>query len=448
MALADSASGSAIHHRPAELLQELIRFDTTNPPGNERECISYIDGLLRDAGIETTIRAKDPDRPNLVARIAGAGAAPPLLLYGHVDVVTTEKQDWTHPPFEAKLVDGWIWGRGALDMKGGVAMMLSAFLRAHEDTSPPPGDIIFCALADEEGFGGYGAGFMAEEHPELFAGVKHAIGEFGGFALEIGSRRFYPIQVAEKQVCGIRLRMRGAGGHGAVPVRGGAMSELAQALERIDRKRLPVHITPVVRDMCRAISEASPLPARVALRLLLMPSLTNRLLDLLGTRGKELDPLLHNTVSPTMVRASDKVNVIPSEVSVVCDGRLLPGFEPEDLVTELRALLPKNVEIEVTLHQPGPPTADMDIYEQLGGVLRELDPEGIPIPLLMAGVTDARLFARLGIQTYGFTPMNLPPDFNFWTTVHNADERVPATAIEFGTEAIHRAINRYGRAGA
>jgi acetylornithine deacetylase/succinyl-diaminopimelate desuccinylase-like protein len=226
------------------------------------------------------------------------------------------------------------------------------------------------------------------------------------------------------------------------------MAELAQALDRIDRKRLPVHITPVVRDMCRAIGNASSLPVRLALRLLLIPSLTNRLLDLLGARGGQLDPLLHNTVSPTMVRASDKVNVVPSEVSLICDGRLLPGFQPDDLVAELEALLPKNVEIEVTLHQPGPPTADMDVYEQLGGVLRELDPEGVPIPLLMAGVTDARLFARLGIQTYGFTPMNLPAGFNFWSTVHSADERVPATAIEFGTEAIHRVVQRYGRAGA
>jgi acetylornithine deacetylase/succinyl-diaminopimelate desuccinylase-like protein len=443
MALAAS-DREAIHRRPAELLQELIRFDTTNPPGNERECISYIDGLLRDAGIETTIRSKDPERPNLVARLPGAGAAPPLLLYGHVDVVTTEKQDWTHPPFEAKLVDGWIWGRGALDMKGGVAMMLSAFLRANEDASRPSGDVIFCALADEEGFGQYGARFMVDEHPELFAGVEHAIGEFGGFALELASRRFYPIQVAEKQICGLQLRLRGPGGHGAVPVRGGAMADLARALERIDRKRLPVHVTPVVREMCRAIGRESSLPTRLGLRLLLIPPLTNRLLGLLGTRGHELDPLLHNTVSPTMLRASDKENVIPSEVSLICDGRLLPGFQPDDLLSELKPLLPRGVEIEVTLHEPGPPTAEMGFYETLGGVLRELDPGGVPIPLLMAGVTDARLFARIGIQTYGFTPMNLPPGFNFWSTVHNADERVPADAIEFGTEAIHRVVQRYG----
>ena len=315
MALATSES-TAIHRRPAELLRELIRFDTTNPPGNERVCISYIEGLLKAAGIETTIRSKDPERPNLVARLRGTGAAPPLLLYGHVDVVTTEKQDWTHPPFEAKLVDGCDLGTRRPRherWRRNDALGLPARERGRLS---PPGDLIFCALSDEEGFGGYGAGFMVDEHPELFDGVTHAIGEFGGFALQMGSRRFYPIQVAEKQVCGVKLRVRGAGGHGAVPVRGGAMATLARALERIDRKRLPVHVDPVVRDMCHAIGKASPLSTRLALRLLLTRPLTNRLLDLLGTRGHELDPLLHNTVSPTMVRASDKVDVIPNEVEL------------------------------------------------------------------------------------------------------------------------------------
>ena len=222
------------------------------------------------------------------------------------------------------------------------------------------------------------------------------------------------------------------------------MAQLARALDRLDRRRLPTHVTPVVRDMCRAIGKESSLPIRLALRLLLMPPFTNQLLNLLGTRGHELDPLLHNTVSPTMVRASDKVNVIPSEVTLICDGRLLPGFGPDDLIAELAAKLPKDVEIDVFQHDPGPATADMGYFETLAGVLSELDPDGTPIPLLMAGVTDARFFAQLGIQTYGFTPMNLPPGFNFWSTVHGADERLPATALEFGTTAIHRAMQRSG----
>ena len=161
---ATTASDSDIHTRPAELLRNLIRFDTTNPPGNERACISYIEGLVSAAGIESVIRARDPERPNLIARLPGRGAAPPLLLQGHVDVVSTAGQEWSHPPFDAVEADGFIWGRGAVDMKGGVAMMLSAFLRARAEGLEPPGDVIFCALADEEGLSGYGADWLVREH--------------------------------------------------------------------------------------------------------------------------------------------------------------------------------------------------------------------------------------------------------------------------------------------
>jgi acetylornithine deacetylase/succinyl-diaminopimelate desuccinylase-like protein len=161
-----------IYQRPAELLQNLIRFDTTNPPGNERACIEYINGLLKDAGIETTLVAKTPQRPNIIARIKGENKAPPLLLYGHVDVVTVENQKWQQPPFEANIVDGFMWGRGALDMKSGVAMMLAAFLKAKIEKAPLPGDVIFCAVADEEAGGDFGSRFLVNEHAGLFKEVK------------------------------------------------------------------------------------------------------------------------------------------------------------------------------------------------------------------------------------------------------------------------------------
>ena len=438
-----ASSGSALHERPAELLQHLIRFDTTNPPGHERECIAYIDGLLREAGFETTIRARDPERPNLLARLEGRGSAPPLLLQGHVDVVTTESQPWTRPPFDGAIVDGYVWGRGALDMKGGVAMMLSAFLRAKANDLQPPGDVIFCAMSDEEGFGAYGAQFLVEEHPELFAGVKYAIGEFGGFATYVGGRRFYPIQVSEKQVCTVRATVRGEGGHGAVPVRGGAIARLAKALTALDRKPLPVHVTPVVRDMFRAVADASRFPTSALVRQVLNPALTDRILRAMGERGRAFFPLFHNTVSPTIVQASDKVNVIPSEASVTMDGRLLPGFGPDDMLAELRDVLGEDVELELVRYDPGAPEPDMSLFPTLCGILDELDPSATPIPNLMAGVTDGRFFSRLGIQTYGFLPMNLPPGFDFWRTVHGADERAPVEALAFGTEAVYRALQRF-----
>ena len=443
--MATAEAAEAVHKRPVELLQKLIRFDTTNPPGRERECIAYIEGLLSASGIETTTRARDPERPNLIARLPGTGQAPPLLLYGHVDVVTTENQSWEQPPFEGVLADGYVWGRGALDMKSGVAMLLSAFLRAKASGLEPAGDLVFCALSDEEGFGGYGAGWLVETHPELFEGIRYALGEFGGFTLHLGGRRFYPIQVAEKQLCTVRATFRGAGGHGAMPVRGGAMSQLGDALERLDSRRLPVHITPVVREMAGAIARAAPLSARLPLRALVDPRLTDRVLHLMGERGRNFAPLVRNTVSPTIVQASDKVNVIPSAVTLTMDGRLLPGLGPEDLVRELHELLGPGPELEVVRHDPASGEPDMGLFELLGSALRDLDPGCVPVPLLMAGVTDGRFLSRLGIQTYGFLPMKLPPDFDFWQYIHAANERIPAEAVDFGSEAVYRVLERYGK---
>ncbi len=441
-----ATSTEALHKRPVELLQHLIRFDTTNPPGNERDCISFIEGLLSEAGLETTIRARHPDRPNLVARLKGDGSAPPLLLYGHVDVVTTENQRWRVPPFEARIDDGYVWGRGALDMKSGVAMLLSAVLRARASGLVPAGDLIFCALSDEEGFGDFGAKYMVEDHPELFEGVRHAIGEFGGFTLYAGGRRFYPIQVAEKQICTIKATVTGRGGHGAMPVRGGAMRKLADLITRLDSVHLPVHVTPIVRDMANAMAAASSPQLRIALRQLVKPSRAPAALRLLGERASTFAPLLRNTVSPTIVHASDKVNVIPSEVGLVIDGRILPGFGPDDLLAELRAVVGDDVSLAVVRYDPAPAEPDMALFDTLSKVLRHLDPGCVPIPLLMAGVTDGRFFSRLGIQTYGFLPMRLPQGFDFWQYIHAADERIPAAAVDFGSEGVYRVLETYGRA--
>ena len=443
---ATAARDSDIHTRPAELLRNLIRFDTTNPPGNERACISYIEGLVSAAGIESVIRARDPERPNLIARLPGRGAAPPLLLQGHVDVVSTAGQRWSHPPFDAVEADGCIWGRGAVDMKGGVAMMLSAFLRARAEGLEPPGDVIFCALADEEGLSGYGAEWLVREHADLFAGVRFAIGEFGGFTSHQAGRRLYPIQVAEKQVCTVRMTVHGQPGHGSMPVRGGAMARIAQALQRLDRERLPVHVTPVVRDMVEAMAGALPRPHAAVLRLLLRPRITDVVLDRLGERARMLDPLLHNTVSATVLDCDDKFNVIPAEVSAVLDGRLLPGFSPEHLLGELRAVLGDDVDLEVVRFDRGADEPDMSLFRTLAGILERADPGSTATPLLMPGVSDGRFFARLGIQTYGFVPMKLPPGFDFWSGVHGADERIPAAAIDFGADAVHEALARFGEA--
>jgi acetylornithine deacetylase/succinyl-diaminopimelate desuccinylase-like protein len=425
---------------PVELLRQLIRFDTTNPPGNERECVEFLRGLLEDAGCETELYAREPDRPNLIARIAGADAGEPLLLYGHVDVVTTAGQSWQRPPFGGELVDGYVWGRGALDMKGGVAMLVSAFLRAKAEGLRTAGDVILAIVSDEEGGGDAGAKFLVEDHPHLFEGVRHALGEFGGFSYEIGGKRFYPIQIAEKQICWLKATIRGAGGHGALINRGGTMARLARFLRDLDRKPLPVHVTPVAREFLEHVAAELPRTQRAALLALLKPALAESALRVLGERVRRFEPTLRNTVSATIVRGGSKINVVPSEIELELDGRALPGFGPDDLIAELREVVGEDVELELVRHDPGPSEPDLGLFDTLAGVLRELDPEGIPVPLLQVAVTDGRFFSRLGIQTYGFVPMRLPPDFEFLRLVHAADERIPAEAVDFGTEAIYRAL--------
>ncbi len=400
-----------IYHQPVPLLQKLIQFDTTNPPGNEAECITFINELL----------------------------------YGHVDVVTTASQQWQHPPFEGKIADGYLWGRGALDMKGGVAMMLAAFLRAKTSGLALPGDVILAAVPDEETGGEFGAKFLVEKHPELFSGVRYAIGEFGGFTFTIENKTFYPIQVAEKQLCWMKATVRGMGGHGSMPVRGGAMAGLARLLQQLDRHRLPVHITPVPRAMISRVAATTGGISGLLIGMLKNPLLTDRVLDLIGLRGRLFDALLHNTVSPTVLRASEQMNVIPSEVSIGLDGRLLPGYRPEDMLKELRAIIGNDIELEVVHYCEGPGKPDMGLYPSLVNILQEAEPGCVPIPLLMSGVTDGRFFSRLGIQTYGFLPMPLPQGFDFTRTIHAADERVPVAALDFGTDAIYRVLSQFGQ---
>ena len=428
------------------ILQELIRFDTTNPPGNERPCIEYLDGLLRDAGIETSILAVDPQRPNLVARLPGNGSSPGLLLFGHVDVVTTAHQQWSVPPFEGRIQDGYIWGRGALDMKAGIAMMVSALLEAKSVGLQPSGDILFAAASDEEAGGRMGAKYLVDEHPSLFSGVRYAVGEFGGFPVYIDGKPMYMIQVGEKQPCWVEATIRGPGGHSARPMRNGAMARLGHVLSRLNECRLPVHITPVTERMVRAMADALPRHKRAIFRRLLNPRWTDRILKRLGDTGRNFEPLFRNTVNATIVHGGEEPNVIPSKIALGLDGRLLPGFGPQDLFAELGVALGEDLDYEVLLYDRGTTETDFGLYPLLADVLKRAHPDSHQVPYLLPGSSDARFVAQLGIQTYGFIPMNLPPSFNFFETIHAADERIPVDSVEFGAKAMFEVITRFGEA--
>ncbi len=440
-----SASGQTpIFERPVELLQNLIRFDTTNPPGNEGECIAYINGLLGIAGIDTTILAREPARPNLIARLTGRGVAPPLLLYGHVDVVTTQNQTWQHPPFGGDLAEGYVWGRGALDMKSGVAMMLAAFLRAKADGIPLPGDVILAIVTDEEAGGDCGSRYLVENHAALFKGVRYAIGEFGGCAFHVGQKRFYPIKVAEKQVCWIEASVLGKGGYFTLDIRGGALAKLGRMLQQLDRRHTPLHVTRVTRQFIRAIGKALPFPSNLVLQQLLTPGLSGGVLRMLGAKGEVFGPMLCNTVNATTIVGADKLTVLPERIVLSLACMLLPGYSPDDMIPELRQIVGDEVDLKVVHFEKLPDKPDMGLFDTLSNILREADPEGIPVPLLLPAPSDGRTFSQLNIQTYGFLPMNLPRSFDFWQTMHAANERVPVEAVTFGADAIYKVLQRFG----
>lgn len=436
---------TTIYNRPGELLQNLIRFDTTNPPGNEVACINYIQELCHSLDIETTIVGREDNRPNLIARIKGNGDAAPFMMYGHVDVVSTANQDWEHPPFSGDLIDGWIWGRGALDMKGGVAMMTAAFLKAKAENLDLPGDVILCIVSDEEAGGDYGARYLVENHADLFEGVKYAIGEFGGFPMIFGGKKFFAIQTAEKKVCWTKAIFRGPAGHGSMPHRNTetATYKLGKALQALNTKRLPVHISPPAEKMINAIADGLEGQMGDMLRLLLNPDHTDTILDEMGDIGRRLDAVLHNTASPNMVRGGDKVNVIPGQVELDIDIRLVPNSSPDEVFQELRDILGVDVELEVIRTDVGGDHFDMGLYDTLAEIILEGQEDAQVFPLLLSGGTDGRHFERLNIQSYGFLPMDLPEDYNFMTTVHAANERIPAEALDFGTDKIVKVLQRF-----
>ena len=428
---------NSTYENPVKLLQNLIRFDTTNPPGNEEECIKYLNNILTDAGFETKILAKNPKRPNLITHLTGQGKTTPILLYGHVDVVTVENQIWKYPPFEGKITEGYLWGRGTLDMKGGVAMMVSALLRAKAENLTPPGDIVLAIVCDEEQGSEYGAKYLIENHSNLFKGIRYAIGEFGGFTFYIGKKKFYPIMVSEKHICYIKVMVRGPSGHGALPIHGGAAAKLGAILNNLDKHSMPVHIPEILKLQLNTMASNLSFPSNLFMRLLKIPIFTNKVLKLFGAKGDAFDPLLHNTVNVMSIHGGEQIYGIPSKIEIILAATLLPGYNADDIIAELKKIIGDEFEYEVLYFVSVPHKIDMGLFDTLKDILHKTDPEGVALPILMSGVTDGRFFSKLGIQTYGFIPMSLPEEVNFIQLFHNANERIPVEAIEFGADSIY-----------
>ncbi|MBI2761820.1 MAG: M20/M25/M40 family metallo-hydrolase [Chloroflexi bacterium] len=430
-------SWDAVRDEAAGYLRDLLRIDTTNPPGNERAAAEYIADVLSREGFEPRLFEPAPERVSVLARLAGSGERGPLLLQGHTDVVPADPSEWSWPPFSGDLADGCIWGRGALDMKGTVVMQLMALLLAERTGLRPRGDIIFAALADEEAGGFLGAGWLVDNEPDLVR-AEVALGEVGGFTMYVGDRRFYPIQVSEKVGHGLTITVRGASGHGSQPIRDGAMAKAGEILSRLTGNRLPHHVTPVTEQFVRALARAQP-----QLLGLLDPDRVGQVLGEMGQDARMFEALLHNTAVPTVIQGGSKTNVIPGSVQITVDGRLLPGQTSGEFMREVRDLLGDDLEVE-TRHTPSFTEAPVDgFFAQFQQIIDEMDPGAIVVPALVSGVTDARFFARLGTPTYGFGPVKLSRDMPFWSLFHSADERIPVDGLLCGSRAVFRVLEQY-----
>ena len=437
-----------ITHEAVENLRKLIQIDTTNPPGNELPAVLLIRDFLLKAGISQDaiqILELAPGRANLVARLHGDGSAQPLLLTGHVDVVPVERQYWTHDPFAGDVADGCVWGRGALDMKGLLVMYLEAFLLAHRQGLPLKRDLILAAIADEEAGFEHGSKFLVDQHRELIQ-AEYALNETGGMTLHMAGARVYVLQVAEKGVCWLRMTAEGQPGHGSMPHADNAIYHLANALHRLQRAgRLPVHLTSTVKLMLQGLSEQLPFPTSLAFRLLGNPTTASLALNLIpsDTRGAFLS-MLSNSISPTILKAGAKSNVIPSEAEVQIDCRLLPGYGPEDAMREILAITGKGVKLEPLYTTSGAEfSTDTPLYKLMEKATHQMDPQGVVVPYMIPGATDAYEYQRAGMIVYGYSPGILPPDLPWIKLAHGHDERIPISAYRSGLPALWQVVSEF-----
>lgn len=421
------------------LASELIRIDTTNTGSastvvGERRAAEYVAEKLAEVGYEVTyVESGAKERGNVIARLPGAdpgrGA---LLVHGHLDVVPAEPSDWSVHPFSGEIRDGYVWGRGAVDMKHMVAMSLAVARQFKRDGTVPRRDLIFAFLADEEAGGFLGARWLVDHQPELFEGATEAISEVGGFSVTLpGGVRAYLVETAEKGIMWLRLRARGTAGHGSLLNTDNAVARLAAAVTRLDQHRFPLVLTDPVREFLAGVGELTGIE--------IPQDDPERAIATLGGLARLVGATLRDTANVTMFSAGYKANVVPSLAEATVDCRILPGRE-RDFERELAEILGPGIEREWDSLPAVQTTFDGALVDSMTSALLTEDPGSRVLPYMLSAGTDAKSFARLGIRHFGFAPLKLPPDLDYAALFHGVDERVPVDALVFGTRVLERLL--------
>jgi acetylornithine deacetylase/succinyl-diaminopimelate desuccinylase-like protein len=427
-----------------ELCAELIRFDTTNLGDGEsllgeRAIAEFVAEYLTDFGLAPAVLERSPGRSNVVTRVSGSDPSlPPLLVHAHLDVVPADASEWTVPPFAGEIHDGYVWGRGAVDMKDMCATLLTTLSRWSAAGTVPRRDIVLAFVADEEDRGEWGAHWLVEQHRSWFADCAAAIGESGGYTVRAthadGSQvRLYPVATAERGTSHLRLTATGRAGHGSRRNDDNAVTTLVNALSRLAAHRWPVHLTPAVRGFLAAAGPA----LGIEVNLTDMDATLRRL----GPAAKIIENTVRNSTTPTVLTAGYKVNVIPGTASALVDTRVLPGTE-EELLAEIDRLVGPGVRREFVQHQAGvqAPVAS-PWFDAMAGSLRAVDPDAVVVPFCMGGGTDAKAFAKLGIDCFGFAPLQTPEGFDHHRMAHGVDERVPIEGLRFGVNVLDQFLS-------
>jgi acetylornithine deacetylase/succinyl-diaminopimelate desuccinylase-like protein len=436
-------SSIAAQDEVLDLAADLIRIDTTNTGDpatvvGEREAAEYVAAKLTEVGYEIEmVESGAARRDNVFARLQGADPSRgALLVHGHLDVVPAEPSEWSVHPFSGAVRDGYLWGRGAVDMKNMVGMILAVARRFKRDGIVPPRDIVFAFLADEEAGGHYGSQWLVDHRPDLFEGCTEAIGEVGGFSLTLTDRsgdpaRLYLIETAEKGMAWMRLRAKGRPGHGSFLHEDNAVTALSEAVARLGNHRFPLVMRESVQQFLDAVAEVTGTA--------FAPEDLEGALAKLGPLSRIVGATVRDTANPTMLTAGYKANVIPSTAEAVVDCRVLPGRQ-EAFEREVDELLGPDVSREwVTLLPALETSFDGDLVAAMGAALREEDPSSRTVPYMLSGGTDAKAFTdRLGIRCFGFAPLRLPPELDFASLFHGIDERVPVDSLTFGARVLDR----------
>jgi acetylornithine deacetylase/succinyl-diaminopimelate desuccinylase-like protein len=423
------------------LLSRYLQIDTTNPPGNETPAAEFFRRIFDAEGIEARVLESSPGRGSVWARLSGDGSKPAVVLLNHLDVVPADPRFWSQPPFGGILHDGYVWGRGALDMKGMGIIELMAMLILKRERVPLSGDVIFLGTADEEAGGRRGAGFIVDQHWDLIRGAGVVINEGGAIGVQNGQPLFFGVSRSEKVPLGLKLVATGTPGHGSAPRADSSVNRLVAALNRIITHQTPIKVLPEVQSFYAGIADTQPSPTREWFRDLPAAFRDPTAADAL-MRNLTLNARVRNTISVTMLQGSDKVNVIPPEATARLDVRLLPGEDPQAFLDEIRRVVADD-SIKVESARPfdgGSSPAVHELLQVIGDLAVTIHPHARLTPQLLTGATDCRYFRVRGIPCYGFLPFKLTArDFDGF---HGNNERLSVENVHFGVRLLHEIVRR------